>query len=77
MRARKKGNSIAVNAIAGTHVVLLGLDIDASKRAGFLGFAIQRTEPKTGNVFWMKGMKTFEATMPNTSPGQSFSSYYW
>ena len=74
MRARKKANSITANAIAGTHVVLLGLDIDASKRAGFLGFAIQRTEAKTGNVFWMKGMKTFEATTPNTSPGQSFSS---
>ena len=44
MRARKKGNSITVNAIGGTHVVLLGLIL---MRAIALGSSDLRSgEPK-------------------------------
>lgn len=44
MRKRKTENGLTVNAIAGTHVVTLGLDLASAQRKGCLGFALQRTD---------------------------------
>ncbi|WP_288409714.1 phospholipase D-like domain-containing protein [uncultured Herbaspirillum sp.] len=74
MRVTASSNGVRVNAIAGTRVVLLGFDIDQAQRAGCLGFAIERHDLKTGEVVWMRGMKTFEKTQPHTTLGQMFSS---
>ncbi|BBB70214.1 hypothetical protein UNDYM_5961 (plasmid) [Undibacterium sp. YM2] len=74
MRVSTFSNGVRVNAIAGTHVVLLGFDLVSTQRSGCLGFAIQRRDLKTGEVVWMRGMKTFETTEPNAALGQMFSS---
>ena len=74
MRKRKVVNGVTVNAIAGTHVVLLGLDLSVSARKGCLGFAIQREDHTEDERTWLKGMKTFESTDPGLGPGGQVSS---
>ncbi len=66
-------NGLTVNAIAGTHVVMLGLDMDKSKVAGLLGFAIKRTDHTENEWYWLKGMRAFKETYPNPPEGASFS----
>ncbi len=74
VRKRVHGSGLTINAIAGTHVVLLGLDLDAAHRAGCLGFAIQREDHTEDERYWLKGMKTFQATDPGLGPGGEVSS---
>ncbi len=47
MRKRKKNAQISVNAIAGTHVVLLGLNATDKARTGLVGFTIKRLDNKS------------------------------
>ena len=42
MRTKKDG--VSVHAVAGSNVVLLGLDANATARDGLLGFAVHRTD---------------------------------
>ncbi|HKZ83068.1 MAG TPA: phospholipase D-like domain-containing protein [Anaerolineae bacterium] len=44
MKVRAAKDGLTVQAIAGTYTVILGFDLEESKRAGCLGFSIQRTE---------------------------------
>ncbi len=74
MRKRRTKTGLTVNAIAGTHVVLLGLDLAAAQRKGCLGFAIQREDHTEDERYWMSGMKTFKATDPGLGPGGQASS---
>src|SRR5437867_12001917 len=74
MRKRRTEAGLTVNAIAGTHVVLLGLDFDAAHRKGCLGFAIQREDHTEDERSWLTGMKTFKATDPGLGPGGQVSS---
>jgi len=75
MRARKTTQGLTVNAIAGTHVVFLGLNLSAERRKGCLGFAIQREDHTENEKYWMSGTKTFEATDPGVGPGGQVSSH--
>jgi phosphatidylserine/phosphatidylglycerophosphate/cardiolipin synthase-like enzyme len=74
MRDLLKSGGVTVNAIAGTHVVTLGLDLDEAARQGCLGFAIQREDRTDGGTAWMEGMKTFAETDPKLGPGGQVSS---
>jgi phosphatidylserine/phosphatidylglycerophosphate/cardiolipin synthase-like enzyme len=74
MRNKMINSGLTVNAIAGTHVVLLGLDLSDEKRKGCLGFAIQREDHTEDERYWLKGMKTFKATDPILGPGGQVSS---
>jgi len=40
-----------VNAIAGSHVVILGLNVTNARRKGLRGFAIKRADKTEGEVF--------------------------
>lgn len=62
-----------MNAIAGTHVVFLGLDMQAQFRKNFRGFAIKRKDHQDGEITWARGLKTFEGTEPHPASGESFS----
>ena len=42
-----------MQAVAGTHTVLLGFDLDDP--AGCLGFAIHRTDHTEGEARWLRG----------------------
>lgn len=74
MRKREQKNGITVNAIAGTYVVFLGLDINSNIKKGFRGFAIKRKDHSDGEEPWLRGLKTFKKTEPNPAPGETFSS---
>ena len=71
MRARAVRDGLRVQAIAGTHTVLLGLDLDAP--AGCLGFAIHRTDHTEGESYWLRGLRTFASVAPDPMPGSDYS----
>ena len=77
-------NSLTVHAIAGSYVVLLGLDLPEAKTRGLLGFAIQRWDPVEKERYWLRGMKVFQETSAGIPPGSPVSlrehplqSYLW
>ena len=62
-----------MRAIAGTHTVLLAMDL--RDPTGCLGFAIKRTEilPQgQGESVWLKGMKTFSSVENTPPPGSQW-----
>jgi phosphatidylserine/phosphatidylglycerophosphate/cardiolipin synthase-like enzyme len=70
MRQRAQSNGLSLHAIAGTYVVLLGIDApDQTKLKGLLGFAIHREDKTENEQYWLQGFKTFEAVEPNPIPG--------
>lgn len=73
MRAHDEGDGFAVQAIAGSYVILLGIDATPEAAAGLLGFAIRRRDVKRHRTDWLEGMRTFEETAPHPEPGQVFS----
>jgi hypothetical protein len=74
MRIRAVAGGLTVNAVAGSYVVILGLNIDDADRAALRGFAIQREDKTEGETYWLKGMKTFESVAPHPAAGEQFSS---
>jgi hypothetical protein len=75
MRQSVASKGMTVNAIAGTHVVLLGFDLTDAARAGCLGFALHREDVTENEAYWLRGSKTFAATDPGLPPGGSASSH--
>jgi phosphatidylserine/phosphatidylglycerophosphate/cardiolipin synthase-like enzyme len=59
VRARAKNGPISVHAIAGSYVVLLGIDMEEEASRGVLGFAVERTDDVDGRRAWLRGFKTF------------------
>jgi phosphatidylserine/phosphatidylglycerophosphate/cardiolipin synthase-like enzyme len=74
MRKRVSKSGLTVNAVAGSYVVVLGLDVSEAKRKGLRGFAIKRTDKTADESYWMTGMKTFESVEPHPAPGGQYSS---
>lgn len=74
MRARTVAGGLTVNAVAGSYVVVLGLNVEEALRPGLLGFAIQREDQTEDETFWMRGMKTFASVEPHPALGEQFSS---
>lgn len=74
MRVRRVKHGLTVNAIGGTHVVSLGLNLRDNKRPGCLGFAVQREDHTEDERTWMRGTKTFRETDPGLGPGGTASS---
>ncbi|MBA4140520.1 MAG: hypothetical protein H0X70_08455 [Segetibacter sp.] len=83
-------NKLKGRAIAGTYVVLLAWDFvksGSSERKELLGFAIERTEIKSGaphERYWMKGIKRFKSKDIGLEPGtpvptseHPFQSFQW
>lgn len=80
MRKRASKNGVSVHAIAGTEVVLLGLDAEKSAAKGLLGFSIYRKKG-TGKETPLGGGKIFKdvhsdkkigSTKSDQAPIQSF-----
>lgn len=75
MRQLQLGQVLNVRAIGGLHVVTLAWDFAAgqeSKREGLLGFAIERSELKNGNVierYYLRGIKRFKFKDEGLPPG--------
>jgi len=75
MRKLVKGNVLAVRAISGLHVVTVAWDFMAgqeAKQEGLLGFAIERSELKEGEVierYFLRGIKRFKQKDEGSPPG--------
>ena len=74
MRKRRSTGGLTVNTVAGTNVVMLGFDLSDDARKKCLGFAVRREDHTEGEITWMRGTKTFEATDPGLGPGGQASS---
>ena len=74
MRNRKTKAGLTINAVAGTHVIVLGFNITDAMRNGLRGFAIQRTDHTEGESYWLSGTKVFESVEPHPAAGSQFSS---
>jgi phosphatidylserine/phosphatidylglycerophosphate/cardiolipin synthase-like enzyme len=72
VRLRRSSHGLTVQAIAGSHVVLLGMNIAKQNCDGLLGFAIHRTDHTEEEAYWLRGMKTFAETDPGFPPGSSY-----
>ena len=73
MRKRVHQNGLTVQAIAGTHAVLLGIDVDDISTFTGLGFAIRRTDHTEDEEYWLRGMKVFPSVVAHPAPGQNYS----
>lgn len=60
MRERSKNPDISVHAIAGTEVVLLGLNAAEKAAEGLLGFTISKRKGNTGEFKFLGGGRIFE-----------------
>jgi len=70
MRRRRKRKGISVHAIAGTEVVLLGLDLSEEAAEGLLGFTIYKRKGKTGRRFALGGGKIFQGVHEESDRGK-------
>lgn len=73
MRRQRKKNGFKVNAIAGSHVVLLGFNLPKEKCNGLLGFSIFREDHTEGEKYYLKASKVFEETDPHLKAGTLYS----
>ena len=71
MRQRLVTNQLTLQAIAGSHVVMLGFSLPQALCTGLLGFAVHRTDHDEQEANWLRGKKTFLATDPGLLPGAS------
>ena len=72
MRVRTVAGGLTVNAVAGSCVVALGLNINDADRAGPRGFAIRREDKTEGETIWMKGRRRSRASSRIPPPASSF-----
>ena len=78
MRKTAKNGGLTVRAIAGSNNVIIGIDLDPAKRAGCLGFTIQRTDVGANLTRFLPNSITFASTPEDTkldtsnSPLQKF-----
>ena len=73
MRARSTADGLSVHAIAGTSVVLFGLDLPKARTEDLLGFALQRWDPVENERYWLRGARVFKETSEGIPPGSSVS----
>lgn len=64
MRIRVERDGLSVHAIAGTGVVLFGLDLPKAVAGQLLGFGFERIDDATGHREPLYGLKTFAETEP-------------
>jgi hypothetical protein len=71
VRAANDHDGLRVHAVAGTHTVLLGFDLDDP--AGCLGFGIHRTDHTEDEAYWLRGLKSFGSVVASPEPGMDYS----
>jgi phosphatidylserine/phosphatidylglycerophosphate/cardiolipin synthase-like enzyme len=59
MRVRGGAGAVTVQAIAGTYVVLLGIDVAEEAVSGLLGFAVRRTDHTDGERHYLPNFRVF------------------
>ena len=78
----RKVDGYQVFAVSGTNTVSFGIKFDDANTRGLLGFAVERSDPKENERYFMFGFKVFPSVIPepdnkttvktNDHPIQSF-----
>jgi hypothetical protein len=76
MRNNEQKGNLSVQAIAGTHVVLLGMDLPKQDCPDLLGFDLRREDHTEGEKYWLSGYKTFKSVGPFPPPGLNATTSY-
>ena len=80
MRVRASKDGVTMRVIAGTHSVLLALDLADAVRAGCLGFSIERTDLDSGDRRWLPNMLRFRSdgrSGPVTTASAPLQKFRW
>lgn len=82
MRVRSSPGPVTVQAIAGTYVVLFGIDVAPECVEGLLGFAIRRTNHTEGERHYLTNFRTFRVNAGRSDERQSsflnpFQAFLW
>ena len=76
MRRRAQKGDFSVRGIAGSHTVLLGMNVlRKSAHRGLLGFSLKRTDHTEDESYWLKGFRTFEQNASSHPPGTLVSTW--
>jgi len=73
MRTSHTNKGLKVNVVAGTYVVVLGINLTESKCNGLLGFSIHRIDHIENEAYYLEGMKAFALTDPGFPSGSLYS----
>lgn len=73
MRKKVTSGDLHVHAIAGSHVVTFGLDWPEARAGELQGFALHRTDHRSGRADWIDAQKRYRSTDPGTDRGQRVS----
>jgi phosphatidylserine/phosphatidylglycerophosphate/cardiolipin synthase-like enzyme len=71
MRERKTSGALTVQAIAGSHVVILAMSVEADARSELMGFAIERRDGAGGEKRPLPNFLLFEANGKDPKPDHS------
>jgi phosphatidylserine/phosphatidylglycerophosphate/cardiolipin synthase-like enzyme len=82
MRNSREQGSLTVQVLAGTHVVLLGMDVAEVGRDGLLGFAIERDDRTEHEKHFLPNFLLFEVNDHGEDPDRSsernpFQAFLW
>ena len=72
MRKTKTTGGLRVHAVAGTYVVLLGIDLPQQQCNGLRGFSIHRRDHEDNTAKFLVGMKAFAETDPGFPAGAQY-----
>ncbi|HMX40662.1 MAG TPA: hypothetical protein PKD78_10050, partial [Saprospiraceae bacterium] len=73
MRTLNTSPSLSLHAVAGTHVVALGIDMPEQMAGGLLGFSIWRREQPEGEWRALEGLKYFKGVKAGGGEGAAGS----
>ncbi len=74
MRKKNDANELELYVVAGTHTVVLSMDMKR-KPENLLGFAFERKDEETGKRTWLYGQKCFRSVIKDAVPGQQYPTH--
>jgi phosphatidylserine/phosphatidylglycerophosphate/cardiolipin synthase-like enzyme len=82
MRKKTTSGALTVQAIAGTHVVILGMSVDPDAQKELMGFAVERLDKESGEKQPLPNFLLFEANDDGAKPDHSsvknpFQAFQW
>ncbi len=74
MRKKNDAHELELYVVAGTHTVVLSMDMK-HKPDNLLGFAFERKDEDTGKRTWLYGQKCFGSVIKDPVPGQQYPTH--
>jgi phosphatidylserine/phosphatidylglycerophosphate/cardiolipin synthase-like enzyme len=71
----RKTDGYQVFAVSGTNTISFGIDFDDADTKGLLGFAVERSDPKEKERYFVFGFKVFPSVIPNPDEHTSVKTF--